>query len=67
MPARKRGRQEAELDNSIVAVEAPVVNETLVKLRSMWQFAAFMQYLYLFGNVVKISEDFDIDVSGTNY
>lgn len=66
MPARKRGRQEADLDNSLAVVEEPVVNETLVKLRNMWQFAAFMQYLYLFGNVVKVSEDFDIDVCEMN-
>lgn len=64
MPARKRGRQEAELDNSLVAVpEEPAVSETLLRLRNMWQFAAFMQYLFLFGKVVKVDENFDMDVS----
>lgn len=63
MPARKRGRQEAELDNSVVAMEETKENETLIALRNMWQFAAFMQYLFLFGKVVKVDEDFDMDVS----
>jgi len=66
MPARKRGRQEADLDNnngSMAAVEAPKANDTLAKLRNMSEFAAFMQYLFLFGKVVKVDEDFDIDVS----
>lgn len=63
MPARKRGRQEAELDNSVVAMEETKENETLTALRNMWQFAAFMQYLFLFGKVVKVDEDFDMDVS----
>ncbi|KAL1306800.1 hypothetical protein AAFC00_005458 [Neodothiora populina] len=61
MPARKRGRQEADLDSSVVAVEIPQDNPTLTKLRSMWQFGAFMQYLFLFGRVVKVDEDFDMD------
>lgn len=63
MPAHKRGRQEAELDNSVVAMEETKENETLTALRNMWQFAAFMQYLFLFGKVVKVDEDFDMDVS----
>lgn len=63
MPARKRGRQEADLDSSAVAAPAPKVNDTLTRLRNMWEFAAFMQYLFLFGKVVKVDEDFDMDVS----
>lgn len=63
MPARKRARQEAETDNSIVAVEkAQPHNETLVRLRNMWQFAALMQYMYLFGKPVKIDPEFDMEV-----
>ncbi|KAH0173718.1 hypothetical protein KCU67_g1139, partial [Aureobasidium melanogenum] len=62
MPARKRARQEAETDNSIVAVEkAQPHNETLVRLRNMWQFAALMQYMYLFGKPVKIDPEFDME------
>lgn len=63
MPARKRNRQEADLDSSVVAIEAPQHNPTLNKLRNMWQFSSFMQYLFLFGKVVKVDEDFDMDVS----
>ncbi|KAG9861686.1 hypothetical protein KCU82_g20172, partial [Aureobasidium melanogenum] len=62
MPARKRARQEAETDNSIAAVEkAQPQNETLVRLRNMWQFAALMQYMYLFGKPVKIDPEFDME------
>jgi hypothetical protein len=28
----------------------------------MWEFASLMQYIFLFGNAVKIDEDFDIEV-----
>jgi hypothetical protein len=63
MPARKRARQEADLDNSIVAVEkAQPHNETLVRLRNMWQFSALMQYMYIFGKPVKIDPEFDMEV-----
>lgn len=63
MPARKRARQEADLDNSTIAVDkAQPHNETLVRLRSMWQFAALMQYMYIFGKPVKIDPEFDMEV-----
>ena len=62
MPARKRARQEAELDTPIAAAEkAKPHNETLVRLRNMWQFAALMQYMYIFGKPVKIDPDFDME------
>jgi hypothetical protein len=32
----------------------------------MWEFASLMQYIFLFGNVVKIDEDFDIEVWNRN-
>lgn len=63
MPARKRARHEAELDKPIAAAEkAKPHNETLVRLRNMWQFAALMQYMYIFGKPVKIDPDFDMEV-----
>lgn len=63
MPARKRARQEAELDKPIAAAEkAKPHNETLVRLRNMWQFAALMQYMYIFGKPVKIDPEFDMEV-----
>lgn len=60
MPARKRGRQEAELD--VTTIEEPQHNDTLHKLRNMWEFASLMQYIFLFGKAVKIDEDLDIEV-----
>lgn len=33
----------------------------LGKLRNMWEFASLMQYIFLFGKVVKIDEDLDIE------
>lgn len=59
---RKRARDEADLDSSIMPVEQPQYNETLQKLRNMWQFASLMQYIHIFGSVVKIDEDLDIEV-----
>ena len=35
---------------------------TLDKLRNMWEFASLMQYIFMFGKVVKIDEDLDIEV-----
>lgn len=34
----------------------------LERLRNCWEFANLMQYIYTFGKVVKIDEDFDIEV-----
>lgn len=34
---------------------------TLDKLRNMWEFASLMQYIFMFGKVVKIDEDLDIE------
>jgi len=59
---RKRARDEADLDSSIVPVEQSSSNKTLQKLRNMWQFASLMQYIHIFGSVVKIDEDLDIEV-----
>ena len=41
----------------------PVQDDTmLIKLRNMWEFANLMQYIFIFGRVVKIDEDFTIEV-----
>jgi hypothetical protein len=56
MPARKRARDEMEVEE---AVEQP---STLKRLRNMWQFANLAQYISLFGDAVKIDKDFDIEV-----
>jgi hypothetical protein len=62
MPARKRGAAEAQLDLPSEPAIAPELQDTLHKLRNMWEFASLMQFIFLFGAVVKIDEDFDIDV-----
>jgi len=64
MPRYKRTAQDAGLDASTIEPEvvAPENVETLARLRSMWEFASLMQYIFLFGHVVKIDEDFDIEV-----
>lgn len=56
MGPRKRDRDEME------ASEAPQETSLLQKLRNMWEFACVMQYIFTFGKVVKIDEDFDIEV-----
>lgn len=57
MPARKRAIAEVEFPEG----PAPVSPEVR-KLRNMWEFASLMQYIYLFGECVKINQDIDIDV-----
>lgn len=58
--SRKRGRQEVE------AVEAPTPAPKepglLERIRNMWQFANLAQWIFLFGKVVKLEEDLDIEV-----
>ena len=56
MVSRKRAREEME------AEEPAKEPSTLDKLRNMWEFASLMQYIFLFGKVVKIDEDLDIEV-----
>lgn len=59
--SRKRGRQEMEAAET-PAVPHPREPSTLDRLRNMWQFANFAQWIFLFGKVVKIDEDLDIEV-----
>ena len=63
MPRYKRTAEEAQLDITLDSEpQSPENVDTLAKLRSMWEFASFMQYIFLFGHVVKIDDDFDIEV-----
>ncbi|MCJ1478974.1 hypothetical protein MMC13_007658 [Lambiella insularis] len=55
MVSHKRGR--AEMESSEPAQELGL----LIRLRNMWEFANIMQYIFIFGKVVKIDEDFDIE------
>lgn len=62
MPRYKRTAIEAELDVPAEPAMPEESRETLTALRNMWEFASLMQYIFLFGHVVKIDEDFDIEV-----
>lgn len=62
MPRYKRSYDEAELDVSLEQAVDPQHGATLDRLRNMWEFASLMQYIFLFGQVVKIGNDFDIEV-----
>jgi hypothetical protein len=62
MPRYKRTADDAQLDAIFTPEVAPQDVETLQKLRNMWEFASLMQYIFLFGHVVKIDDDLDIEV-----
>ena len=61
MAPRKRGRDEMEQPE--VSKETSLID----KIRSMWEFACVMQFIFTFGKVVKIDEDFDIEVPAPRY
>jgi len=42
--------------------EPPKESSVLDKVRNMWEFACVMQFIFTFGKVVKIDDDFDIEV-----
>ena len=62
MPRYKRTFDEAELETTLNEDVEPQHVETLSKLRNMWEFASLMQYIFLFGHVVKIDDNFDVEV-----
>lgn len=62
MPPRKRTHAEMEASEPSQEKKEPSL---LQKIRNMWEFSAVMQYIYLFGKVVKIDEDFDVEVRST--
>lgn len=62
MPRYKRSAEEAQLDVPAKEEMDPETAKTLKDLRNMWEFASLMQYIFLFGDAVKIDEDFDIEV-----
>jgi hypothetical protein len=62
MVSRKRTRQEVD-PPADVAEEVSSVSSLLSLIRSMWEFACLMQFIYIFGKAVKIDEDLDIEVS----
>lgn len=62
MPRYKRTFDEAELGTPSTPAVQPEHEDKLNELRNMWEFASLMQYIFLFGSVVKIGDDFDIEV-----
>lgn len=57
---RKRGRQEMEEPSQ--PVQVPQELSLLQRIRNSWEFAALAQYIWIFGNAVKVSEDVGIEV-----
>ncbi|KAJ5086614.1 hypothetical protein NUU61_007921 [Penicillium alfredii] len=58
MGSRKRTRSEA-----VAVPEQPLPEEPglLQRIRSSWEFASLMQYIAIFGPVMKIDEEFEIE------
>jgi len=59
MVSRKRAHSEMEPAPEQQQPEQPGL---LQRLRNCWEFANLMQFIYTFGKVLKIDEDFDIEV-----
>ncbi|KAI9040448.1 putative PHD finger domain protein [Aspergillus affinis] len=57
MVSRKRTRSEADA----APQQPPEESNILDRLRSCWEFANLMQYIAIFGKLMKIDEDFGID------
>lgn len=58
MGSRKRNRSDA-----VAATEQqPEEPGLLQRIRNCWQFASLMQYIAMFGKVMKIDEDFEVEV-----
>lgn len=62
MPRYKRTREEAGFEVPAEPKVNPERAEMLSNLRNMWEFASVMQFIFMFGQVVKIDESFDIEV-----
>lgn len=64
MVSRKRTRSEA--DAPAEQPEQPHDEQPglLTQLRNCWEFANLMQYIAIFGKIMKIDEDFGIEVRG---
>lgn len=59
MVSRKRARSEMEAEPPNKPAEGPSL---LQRIRSCWEFASLMQYIFIFGKVMKIDEDLGIEV-----
>jgi hypothetical protein len=58
MVSRKRSRSEANAP----AEQPQEGHGLLTQLRNCWEFANLMQYIAIFGKIMKIDEDFGIEV-----
>jgi hypothetical protein len=58
--ARKRGLREVNAEVAEIREEPSL----LQRIRNMWQFANLCQWISLFGDVVKLDENLDVDVRG---
>jgi hypothetical protein len=59
MGSRKRSRSEAVAATEQQTPEEPGL---LQRIRNSWEFASLMQYIAIFGQVMKIDEEFEIEV-----
>ncbi|KAJ9190722.1 hypothetical protein DTO164E3_9192 [Paecilomyces variotii] len=57
MVSRKRAHSEVEAESE----QQPKEPGLLARLRNCWEFANLMQYIYIFGKVFKIDEEFGIE------
>lgn len=60
MVSRKRSRSDA-----VAVPEQQQQSEEpglLQRIRSSWEFASLMQYIHIFGKVMKIDEEFEVEV-----
>jgi DNA-directed RNA polymerase len=62
MGSRTRSRSDAVPLPEKQQQQSPEAPGLLQRLRSSWEFACLMQYIVTFGTVMKIDEDFDIEV-----
>ncbi|KAJ5707051.1 hypothetical protein N7488_006852 [Penicillium malachiteum] len=58
MGSRKRSRSEAV---AVAKNETPEAPGLLQQIRNSWEFASLMQYIAMFGKVMKIDEEFEIE------
>lgn len=60
MVTRKRSRSEAVATTD---KQPPEELGLLQRIRNSWEFASLMQYIAIFGGIMKIDNEFEIEVS----
>lgn len=51
-----------EMESADPIKEPPKEPSLLQRIRSMWEFANLVQFIFIFGRAVKIDEDLDVEV-----